>query len=1203
MLMLGWPQALLIGFSFLQYTQGFFYPLKDYGCQSHNGHGDIWFENYVGYKCAGSSSEQMTPIACVPTNNHNTSQVNLNAQSISAGYKTRCIPNKEPGLPQLVRIRCKDPKNDKFMPPNTAISHKKYQAVCYYNKRIGSLVRVIKHRRACITKTTHLKKVTVELPMSKRLLHLQEAPLEVPNMDAEFVNPGVRGLSVYVSDGVNQIVPRGCVDPKWQHVYKIGQKVTYHQSVYECSLVNNEPKWVLHECRPIDLSILDQKKLYPNEAIQLDNNDKTKYYGRYCDPRSGLTEIISENYFNYADFRARYVKPQNDGPHYGAECRYLYKHNVFTLAHKGCKGGNFHYQPNTIARIVEPTGEKPEGYAFYCQSEPEPNFIGIYKTISCKYFGKKYAFNSTFVHGPDVLHCSLEGKVRKIGCQYRKSKPIIWAGQTIMLDKKTMLYCEKYASGFFITYGPRKCEDDMRTRIPYGAIHERGNGLYKCSGRSFGYPKGTLKVKNCLYGGFLIPVDQCVSRGKGSYYRCIEDVYGEASLDRATYEECRHGHPAEIAYFNEEFRTDRLYYPEQSNLEQTPILPMHWKHARKYDSGESDDDSRYKKINPGDFTCYDDEFCYGSGGSGSGKNCTSSCEDCSDESKSEDCSDESKDKSSQGGGQDEECSGELDDKSPHSGGYSDSRSSSSPGSSGGDDKIEYWEPDQDNNVGWFSETRLPSPRSTILSSWFSETRATPGDETDSGSNGRDKSVINSVTREESDSSEEPDTIEDKTGTSHSGEKTSEEISSSGSGEGHNIILPGGNINSDESGHKPGRYGPKPPSGDPGIWIPSGQGSSEEFPAGYPVKPPSNSGHNPGWQPSGSSEEFPPGYPVMPPRKPGYNPGWQPGGNSEEPGYPVMPPGKPAYNPGWQPGGNSEEHPPEYVPDPGLPPSIPSTAHNPGYPSGSKPQKPPRVCKNCKKPPNGADPGYLPGGQGGTGQGGNGQGGNGAVGGTGQGGNGQGGNGDLQGGTGVGGNGQGGTGHGGKGGTGQGGNGHGGHGGNHGGSGQGGNGQGSNGASGGDGLGGNGQGGQGAGGQGGTGHGGNGQGGNGGSGQGGNGQGGSGQGGNGLGGNGRGGDGLGGNGQGGNGGNGNGGDGTGGNGMGGGGGNGSGGDGIGGNGIGGNSNIERHLEQSGTINDSGTMLFRWKKTSKHFKHISKVKVIETKKKHKHKHHKG
>lgn len=74
-------------------------------------------------------------------------------------------------------------------------------------------------------------------------------------------------------------------------------------------------------------------------------------------------------------------------------------------------------------------------------------------------------------------------------------------------------------------------------------------------------------------------------------------------------------------------------------------------------------------------------------------------------------------------------------------------------------------------------------------------------------------------------------------------------------------------------------------------------------------------------------------------------------------------------------------------------------------------------------------------------------------------------------------------------------------------------------------------------------------------------------------------------------------------MGGGGGNGSGGDGIGGNGIGGNSNIERHLEQSGTINDSGTMLFRWKKTSKHSKHISNVKVIETKKKHKHKHHKG
>ncbi|KAI1730384.1 protein piccolo [Ditylenchus destructor] len=1131
MLMLGWAQALLVGFSCLQYTQGFFYPLNDYGCQSHNGHGDIWFENYVGYKCAGSSSEQMTPFACVPTNSHNTSQVNLNAQSISAGYKSRCIPNKQPGLPQLVRIRCKDPKNDKFMPPNTAISHKKYQAVCYYNKRIGSLIRLIKHRRGRKCSTNGKKKIIAnvlykcqnnrlipqELPMSKRLLHLQEAPLELPNMDGDFVNPGVRGLSVYVVDGVNQLVPRGCVDPKWQHVYKIGQKVTYHQSVYKCTLVDNEPKWILNECRPIDLSILNQKKLYPNEAIQLDNNDKTKYYGRYCDPRSGLTEIIR--------------------PHYGAECRYLYKHNVFTLAHKGCKGGNFHYQPNTVARIVEPTGEKPEGYAFYCQSEPDPNFIGIYKTIPCKYFGKKYGFNSTFVRGADVLHCSLEGKVRKIGCQYRKSKPIIWAGQKIMLDKKTMLYCEKYASGFFITYGPRKCEDDMRTQIPYGATYERGNGLYKCSGRSFGYPKGTLKVKNCLYGGFLIPVDQCVSRGKGSYYRCIEDVYGEARLDRATYEECRQGHSAEIAYFNEEFRTDRLYYPEQSNLEQTPILPMHWKHARKYDSGESDDDSRYKKIRPGDFACYDDEFCYGSGGSGSGENCTSSCEDCSGESE---------DRSSRGGGQDEECS---------------------------------------------------------------------GDETDSGSNGRDKSVKNSVTREESDSSEEPDSTEDKTGTSHSGGKTSEEASSSGSEEGHNIILPGGNINSDESGHKPGRYGPKPPSGDPGtgpIWIPSGPGSSEEFPAGYPAKPPNKPVAGPGWQPSESSEEFPQGYPVMPPGKPGYNPGRQPGGNSEEPAYPVMPPSKPEYNPGrqpgenseepaypakppsipgpvWTPGRSSEEHPPNYLPDPGLPPSIP--AHNPGYPSGPKPQKPPRVCKNCK-PPHGVNPGY-PGGQGGTGQGGNGQGGNGAVGGTGQGGNGQGGNGGMQGGTGVGGNGQGGTGHGGKGGTGQGGNGQGGNGGNHGGTGQGGNGQGGNGDSGGDGVGGNGQGGQGAGGQGGTGHGGNGQGGNGGSGQGGNGRGGdgkggNGQGGNGLGGNGKGGDGLGGNGRGGDGGNGKGGDGTGGNGMGAGGGNGSGGDGIGGNGIGGNSKFERRLEQSSTINDSGTMLFRWKKTGKHSKHIRNVK---------------
>uniref|UniRef100_A0A915EEZ3 Uncharacterized protein n=1 Tax=Ditylenchus dipsaci TaxID=166011 RepID=A0A915EEZ3_9BILA len=311
-------------------------------------------------------SSKLIPFACIPSNSRNTSEVTIEAESISAGYKSKCVAGENSNIPpQLFRIRCKNPKNSDFIKPEMAIHYRKenYKVICHYNRRIASLVRKIEHKRGkkcstngkkkvianveykcvkgeliaigCKTKTAKNEVVSIKvgkswsdgvsyiykcrrrefddqvvfrrkkLIYSKKLsiadliLHFEKTPLKSPGVGSDFTNPGVHGLSVYVGDNVQQIVPKGCVDPKWQSVRKIGYKYTYYQSVLECTLINNEPKWVLKECQSKQLSLIKQKKLFPNEFVQQDDNKHDdakdpKFYAKYCDPRFGVVDFAND---------------------------------------------------------------------------------------------------------------------------------------------------------------------------------------------------------------------------------------------------------------------------------------------------------------------------------------------------------------------------------------------------------------------------------------------------------------------------------------------------------------------------------------------------------------------------------------------------------------------------------------------------------------------------------------------------------------------------------------------------------------------------------------------------------------------------------------------------------------------------------------------------------------------------------------------
>uniref|UniRef100_A0A915EJC5 Uncharacterized protein n=1 Tax=Ditylenchus dipsaci TaxID=166011 RepID=A0A915EJC5_9BILA len=245
----------------------------------------------------------------------------------------------------------------------------------------------------------------------------------------------------------------------------------------------------------------------------------------------------------------------------------MFRHNVYSLQYQGCKDGNKYYAPNTIAKIVLPTVDKSEGYALFCQSEPDNNFIAAYKVLPC---------------------CFLDGKVKKLGCQYRKSKPIVLAGDKVMIDEETMLHCERFASGYFVTYNPAKCEDDLRNELSYGSVYEGSTGLYRCSGKSIGLARGTLKVTNCVYSGLFIPLNQCVHIGRGVYYRCLEDVYGQPQWTNRLL--------TKIVDMNSEVL-------EKSSL--APLLP---KHKVFLSTRTEETIERYERIREKDYYLEDDYY-------------------------------------------------------------------------------------------------------------------------------------------------------------------------------------------------------------------------------------------------------------------------------------------------------------------------------------------------------------------------------------------------------------------------------------------------------------------------------------------------------------------------------------------------------------------------------------------------------------------
>uniref|UniRef100_A0A915EG48 Uncharacterized protein n=1 Tax=Ditylenchus dipsaci TaxID=166011 RepID=A0A915EG48_9BILA len=164
--------------------------------------------------------------------------------------------------------------------------------------------------------------------------------------------------------------------------------------------------------------------------------------------------------------------------------------------------------------------------------------IGKAHAIPCKYLGKNYSFNESFVAGLDSLVCNLNGKVEKKGCFYAPTELQLKLGEVVNLDDETFVRCESNSSGYVLTNKPKMCEKELGDEAPFGSTYEDSTSIKVCSRQTIGPVNGVWMLTHCIFGIMKVrKVGECFF-AFNNYSKCQEDDQHKPVYAPATYEEC-----------------------------------------------------------------------------------------------------------------------------------------------------------------------------------------------------------------------------------------------------------------------------------------------------------------------------------------------------------------------------------------------------------------------------------------------------------------------------------------------------------------------------------------------------------------------------------------------------------------------------------------------------------------------------------------